>query len=123
MFHKQHWTPEKIRQRLILIAPLAYRKSKSLPTFRYQTLSNPRALPPVKTDVDDSNWQEISLNEYWGTWNQDFVLRTSFAIPEDWDASQPTALYLGLGEAGDFSHPEALAYIDGQPYAACDRHH
>ncbi len=33
------------------------------------------------------------------------------------------ALYLPLGEAGDFSHPEALAYIDGVPYAACDRHH
>jgi len=32
-------------------------------------------------------------------------------------------LYLPLGEAGDFSHPEALVYIDGEPYAACDRHH
>lgn len=31
--------------------------------------------------------------------------------------------FLPLGESGDFSHPEALAYIDGQPYAACDRHH
>src|SRR4030095_2185976 len=30
---------------------------------------------------------------------------------------------LPLGEAGDFSHPEALAYIDGAAYAACDRHH
>jgi alpha-mannosidase len=30
---------------------------------------------------------------------------------------------LPLGEAGDFSHPETLAYIDGRPYAACDRHH
>jgi alpha-mannosidase len=33
------------------------------------------------------------------------------------------ALYLPLGESGDFSHPEALAYIDGQPYASADRHH
>jgi alpha-mannosidase len=33
------------------------------------------------------------------------------------------ALYLPLGESGDFSHPETLAYIDGVPYAAGDRHH
>lgn len=123
MFHKQHWTPEKIRQRLALIAPLAYRSSNSLPSFRYQELSNPLALPPIKTDVDDSAWTEISVNEYWGAWNQNFVLRTSFIVPADWDTAQPTALYLGLGESGDFSHPEALAYIDGQPYATCDRHH
>jgi alpha-mannosidase len=54
---------------------------------------------------------------------QDFILRTTFTIPESWDASQPTALYLPLGETGDFSHPEAAVYIDGQAYAGCDRHH
>ncbi len=32
-------------------------------------------------------------------------------------------MHLPIGKAGDFSHPEALAYIDGLPYAACDRHH
>jgi alpha-mannosidase len=32
-------------------------------------------------------------------------------------------LYLPIGISGDFSHPEALIYIDGQPFAACDRHH
>ena len=54
---------------------------------------------------------------------QDFVLRTTFTIPESWDASLPIGLYLPLGETGDFSHPEAAVYIDGQPYAGCDRHH
>ncbi len=33
------------------------------------------------------------------------------------------ALYLPLGEPGDFSHPETLIYIDGEAYAASDRHH
>jgi len=33
------------------------------------------------------------------------------------------ALFMPIGIAGDFSHPEALVYIDGEPYAACDRHH
>src|SRR6266511_2288437 len=73
--------------------------------------------------VNDSDWQEINANEYWGSWMQNFVLRTTFMIPESWDKTQSIALSLPLGQAGDFSHPEALAYIDGEPYAACDRHH
>ncbi|RLC75974.1 MAG: hypothetical protein DRJ03_29430 [Chloroflexi bacterium] len=50
-------------------------------------------------------------------------LRTWFRTPPGWSADTPTALYLPIGKAGDFSHPEALAYIDGAPYGACDRHH
>jgi alpha-mannosidase len=34
-----------------------------------------------------------------------------------------TALHLPIGQAGDFSHPEALVYVGGEPYGACDRHH
>jgi alpha-mannosidase len=51
------------------------------------------------------------------------MLHTTFAVPADWERELPVALYLPLGEAGDFSHPEALAYVDGVPYAGCDRHH
>jgi len=123
MYHKQRWTPEKIKQRLALIAPLVYRKRKTLPSFKYLELASPLAAPPTQIDVDDSRWAEIEANTYWGSWMQDFVLRTTFAVPEFIDASQPVALFLPLGDAGDFSHPECLAYIDGEPYAACDRHH
>jgi alpha-mannosidase len=123
MYHRQRWTPEKIKQRLELISSLAYIKQKSLPTFLYQELGGPLVPPPIGLDVDDSAWPEISADEYWGAWKRDFVMRTSFAIPADWDKSQPIALYLPFGEAGDFSHPEALAYIDGQPHAACDQCH
>jgi len=45
-----------------------------------------------------------------------FVLRTRFTIPEGWDKTQPMVFSLPFGEAGDFSHPEALAYIDGGPF-------
>lgn len=123
MYHQQRWTPEKIKQRLELIAPLVYIKRKSLPSFKYHELANPLALPPIEINVDDSSWQEIDANEYWGSWIQDFVLRTTFTVPEYIDATQPIALYLPLGDSGDFSHPECLAYIDGVPYATCDRHH
>ena len=123
MYHKQRWTPEKIKQRLNLIAPLVYRNRKKLPSFKCLELSSPLILPPIQTDVDDSQWVEIEANTYWGSWMQDFVLRTTFTAPESTDTTQPLALFLPLGDAGDFSRPECLAYIDGIPYAACDRHH
>jgi alpha-mannosidase len=123
MYHRTRWTSEKISQRLSLITSLVYKKRKSLPSFRYRELADALVPPPIARDVDDSKWQEIDANEYWGSWMQDFVLRTTFTVPESWDASQPIALYLPLGETGDFSHPEAAVYIDGQIYAGCDRHH
>ncbi len=70
-----------------------------------------------------SDWVTLTPNTYWGKWFTDFVMRTQFQVPDDWDRQTPVALYLPLGTAGDFSHPEALAYVDGQPYGTCDRHH
>jgi alpha-mannosidase len=123
MYHRARWTPKKIGQLLELITPLAYIRKKSLPSFRFHELESALTTPPIDAAVDDSAWQEINPHEYWGLWLQNFILRTTFTVPDDWDKAQPIALYLPLGEAGDFSHPEALAYIDSGPYAACDRHH
>ena len=123
MYHHTRWTADKVKQRLALIAPLVHIKRKTLPSFRFYELPDALAHPPIERHVDDSQWKEINANEYWGSWMQNFVLRTTFTVPEHMDATQPIALYLPLGEAGDFSHPECLAYIDGVPYAACDRHH
>jgi len=123
MYHQQRWTLEKLKLLLDLITPLVYIRKRSLPSFRYRELKGPLDPPLVTADVDDSSWLEVDPTDYWGFWMTDFMLRTTFSVHADWDTSLPTALYLPLGEAGDFSHPEALAYIDGQPYAACDRHH
>lgn len=123
MYHTQRWTLDKIRQRLELITSFVYIKTAPLPSFRYKELDNPLAAPPVAPGLDDAHWAVLNPNDYWGTWMSDFILRTSFTVPDDWDRSAPIALYLPLGESGDFSHPEALAYVDGSPYAACDRHH
>jgi alpha-mannosidase len=127
MIHKQRWTAEKIQQRLGLIEPLVYRRRADLPPFRYHALTGP-ADPAAQTAIHNpptasETWEIITPHTYWGSWMTDFVLRTSFTIPGDWPANQPVALYLPLGDAGDFSHPEALAYVDGRAYAACDRHH
>jgi alpha-mannosidase len=123
VIHKVRWTAQKIAQRIALIEPLVHRQRDFLPPFRYSTLSDPLDPPPVDPDVDDAAWPEIEPNTYWGQWWTDFMLRCHFQVPADWDPQVPVALYLPLGESGDFSHPEALAYIDGVPYAACDRHH
>jgi alpha-mannosidase len=123
MLHRIRWTEKKIAQRIELIQPLVYRQRKALPPFRYQTLPDPLTSPLVAPDVDDSSWQVIEPGTYWGTWVTDFMLRTHFQTPRDWDSTLPVALYLPLGDSGDFSHPETLAYIDGTPYAAADRHH
>jgi alpha-mannosidase len=113
MSHTVRWTVEKTAQRLALIEPLVYRRRAELPNFRY--VSPPGANPDLGV--------EILPNTYWGRPFSEFTLRTTFQVPSDWDASQPIALYLPLGDAGNFSHPEALVIVDGMTYAACDRHH
>ena len=123
MHHKTRWTSLKIAQRLTLIEPLIYRRHQPLPPFRYQELSGPSEPPPVGLEVDDSDWVTLTPNTYWGKWFTDFIMRTQFQVPDDWDREAPIALYLPLGTSGDFSHPEALIYVDGQPYGTCDRHH
>jgi Alpha-mannosidase len=123
MYHQIRWTIEKISQRLNLIAPLVYRQRQTITPFRYLALESPRVLPPVSAEVDDSAWTTIEPYTYWGTWRTDFVLRTHFVIPETWGEHEQVALYLPIGDAGEFVHPEALAYIDGVSYASCDRNH
>ena len=123
MFHKTRWTLEKIEQRLKLIEPLVYRQQVEIKPFHHLKLDDPSVDPPVGLAVDNSDWPVIEPNTYWGTWMTDYVLRTEFQVPVGWGLDRSAVLYLPLGEAGDFSHPEALAYIDGVPHAACDRHH
>lgn len=123
MFHTIRWTSGKIQQRLRLIEPLVYVRRQPLPPFRYLKLAGPWDVPPVSPDLSDEDWPEVAWGSPWGEANADFVLRTRFQVPSAWDREGPIALYLPIGEAGDFSHPEALVYLDGRPFASCDRHH
>jgi len=127
MRHQIRWTAQKVAARLAEIEALAYRKRIPLRPFRYRYLNSPLDPAPISPEADDSAWEEIEPNSYWAAPRTDFVLRTTFTIPPAWltalDANDTIALFLPLGETHDFSHPEALAFIDGQPYAACDRHH
>ena len=125
VYHKTHWTVEKIGRRLELIEheKLVYRRTAYLPAFQHLVLPDPMTPPPVGASVDRSAWETIRPNSYWGERFSNFILSTTFTVPADWPPELPVGLYLPLGESGDFSHPEALAYIDGVAYATCDRHH
>jgi alpha-mannosidase len=125
VYHKTYWTADKIASRLRLIEEerLVYRRKAAIPAFLYRTLPDPMTPPLLGAAEDRSAWKSIQPPAYWGSRFTNFMLHTSFTVPADWDADAQVALYLPLGEAGDFSHPETLAYIDGAPYAAGDRHH
>jgi len=119
--HTVRYTAEKLAKRLKLVTPLVYRRHATLEPFRYKKLASP--LEPPLLDEDTSGWETMLFGSYWGAPRTEFMIRSSFSVPADWDASLPIALYLPLGEAGDFSHPETLVYLDSTPYAAADRHH
>lgn len=124
MLHQVRWTADKIARRIALVEPLVYRRRRDLVPFRYRPLSGPEEDPRVELGPDDvGDLPAIEPHSYWGEWRRDFVLYGNFEVPSDWDPGAPVALHLPLGEEAVFSHPEALAYVDGVPLAACDRHH
>jgi alpha-mannosidase len=123
MRHQIRWTAEKISRRIELIAAQTYQRANEIPPFRYRYLENPLDAPPVSTNVDDTSWETIQPYDYWANPRTNFILRTKFTTGNFDLAAGPIALFLPIGIAGDFSHPEALVYIDGEPLAGCDRHH
>ncbi len=122
MNHDIRTTSWKIARWLDLITPLAYQHRRVLKPFRYQAIDEPNE-QILNPKLDDSDWPVIQTLTYWGGQNINFVMRGEFTVPSEFDASSPAALFLPLGDAGEFSHPEALVYIDGVPHAAIDRHH
>jgi alpha-mannosidase len=121
MRHRKNWTSQKIKRRLGEIRPKIYKKRAAITPFQYAQLAGPTRYPSI--EWDKLVWEEIPVHNYWGKPRTNFLLKTSFTVPEDWADEGRVALHLPIGIAGDFSHPEALVYIDGQPFAACDRHH
>ena len=119
MQHDIRWTLKKIQDRLALIQPLVYRERAELPPFRLVKHSSPTDPPALSADPLDPDG--IRPGDYWVEPDLNFTLLTTFSVPADWPA--PLALTLPLGTAGDFSHPEARVYIDGEAFSACDRHH
>ncbi len=121
MRHDVRFTARKLETLLTAIEPLVHRTGTPLPPFRLLWLDGPEAAPPLDDAPDGPEWETVEPFDHWGGRDRMFLLRTSFTVPAEFGTG--AALYLPLGDAGDFSHPEALLYIDGEPWAACDRHH
>ena len=123
MFHQIRFTSTKIGRRIDLIRSLIYRHRQTLEPFRLLRLPGPQATPSVAVDVEDGDWPAVPWESWWGEPNLDFVLRSRFQVPGEWEPGAPVALYLPTGRTQEFCHPEALAYIDGEPFATNDRFH
>lgn len=112
---------EKIAQRLSLIAPFVARRRQPLSPFRLLSLPNASVQAPICTDP--TGWDEIPHESYWGHTDLNFILKSSFQVPDGWQADH-IALHLPLGVLEDiFNHPEALVHVDAQPIASADRYH
>ncbi len=110
-----------LASRLDLIRHLEYRDRVELKPFMYAELAEVTLTIP--SNPDTLVWTEVPWNSAWTAYESNFLLRSSFLVPEMWDPSSEAALVLPIGTAEDFSHPEALVFIDGTPLAGCDRHH
>lgn len=121
--HDQRWVADWARGHLAVVDVLVFRRSRVLEPFRIHELGASSADPPVDPSVDDRSWPLIEPGTYWGEPRTDFVMRTRFRVPGEWQDARTLGLYLPLGEVGEFGHPEALVYIDGEPIGACDRQH
>jgi alpha-mannosidase len=119
MNHQIRFTANKIEQRIRLLTPLVYRHKHPISPFYYHELPSAHSTPPF--DADSTDWQLIPHNTYWGKIQQNFVMRGAFTVPTSFIGD--VALYLPMGDSGDFSHPEALIYVDGTPIGTVDRHH
>jgi alpha-mannosidase len=123
MRHQKRWTIQKIRKRLDLIGPLVYRRRWPISPFSCLELHETAPKPPHPSETDQTPWKRIKPGDYWLGPSSSFLLRSSFSAALAPASSDSMALFLPLGEAGDFSHPEAMVYVDGERLAACDRHH
>lgn len=123
--HRIRLTEPKIARRLELVRTLIYWRRQPLPPFRFHAGDEPLIVP----DVDDGDgstelaevWPVIEPGACWGELGQDFTLRTTFTVPSDCQA--PVVLLLPIGNARQFVHPEALAYIDGHAYQGINAYH
>ena len=77
--HRIRLTKRKIARHLELVGTLTYRRRQPLSPFRFHAGDEPLVAP----GVDDSDWPILEPRAPWGERNQDFTLRTTFSVPND----------------------------------------
>ncbi len=121
--HQVRETHRKIAARLQLVDSLVYRLSQPLAPLRLRLFDHPIDPPEALAALSEADWTPVPPYTYWGRSFQNFALVGEFSIPPEFDRKQPLALYLPLGDAGAFSHPEVTVTVDGTAVATADRHH
>jgi alpha-mannosidase len=125
MEHERRLALRRIETQLALVEPLVCRQREPIGDFRYFEHADASEAGQVGCDVDDSRWQVVGPQTYWGKWHSNFTLRSRFRVPLDWKREGAVGLVLRIGEVKnwDFCHPEALVWIDGEAVAGCDKFH
>jgi len=123
MIHDKMFTIEKITKRLETIEPLVYSSRLTIENYKYFEHKSTEDDPLVKANVDDRKWKTLKTGKAWGDWKKIFTMRSSFTVPKEFSGKGDVALYLPLGNADNFCHPEALVHIDAKPIAARDCFH
>jgi alpha-mannosidase len=94
------------------------RRLRSLESKIYRRV---RPMPPLQFRLGDTNaWTTLQPGSQWGRLRESFEMQGQFSVPPDFSAP---ALWLPIGQGGDFEHPEALLYLDATAFAGVDRHH
>ncbi len=120
--HTIRFTAQKVGQRLKLVEARAHRRRRAIGPLEWRPVASVD-VPLEEAASGEAGWESVPALAYWGGPQQDFVMRGRFAAPKWMGTSGTVALHLPLGQSGDFSHPEALVYVDGQVVGAVDRHH
>jgi alpha-mannosidase len=115
---------EKIAARVAELERAVYRQRLALPPLR---LAPAGSRPDLGAAINPS-WPEVPVGGQWGGYNQTAWLLGELAIPREW-AGQQVLLFVRLGNYRGIGFdiliagPEALAYLDGVPFAGIDRWH
>lgn len=114
-----------LRERIGEIERAVFRTRHSLPPLRVA----PGAPGPDQAGRwPEADWPEVPVGGHWGGPDQTVWLHGPVEIPADW-AGQAVYLIVRLGDYEAvrrwfrLAGPEALAYLDGAPYAGIDSRH
>ncbi len=122
MRHKNYMTVDKIKHFINTLNRRVQKKLTELPPFHYTQLESAFVPALDESFFKNYQWTKIESNSFWGKPGADFIMRSSFAVP-DQSCGKVLALNLPIGNANDFCHPEALVYIDAKPLAGLDCNH
>ena len=113
---------EKFAARAAEIEAAVYRRRQPLPPLR---LAPEGTVGPQEVA---EGWPEVTVGGRWGGYGRTVWLHGRVAVPTEWEG-EAVVLLVRLGDyhaiAGRLlmGGPEALAYLDGAPFAGVDRWH